>query len=258
MTGRIFDIKEFAVHDGPGARMTFFLKGCPLRCLWCHNPEGQEYAKEQMHRRNICKGCGSCMRDTLSPAYLAYGRDHTLCPTGALTLCGEDIESSELLSRVRSMKKLLEINQGGVTFSGGEPLAQWEFLRECLLLLREEGIHTAVETSGYASSSTFETIVDITDLVIMDIKIMDDALHREATGVSNKQILRNARYLMESGRDHLFRTPLIPRVTDTEENLSAIKEFIGSSPWEKLPSNTLAGAKYPMLQREFPMEKLEE
>lgn len=255
MTGRIFDVREFTVHDGPGCRMTFFLKGCPLSCRWCHNPEGQHYEKELMVKTVRCTHCGACRRDTESDAFRLYGRDPAACPNGVLSVAGEDLTPEDVLRRVLPLRDMLRMTEGGVTFSGGEPLFQDTFLKETLDLLHENGIHTAIETSGYASEEVFsEIVLKRCDYVIMDLKLMDDAAHRHYTGVSNVSILKNAQKLKKSGKDFIFRTPLIPGVTDTEENLAAVKAFVEDTRWETLPYNTLAGAKYPMLGREFPMD----
>lgn len=253
MTGTVFDIREFTVHDGPGCRITFFLKGCPLRCIWCHNPEGQRFEREIMVKNALCTFCGSCKKNTQSPDFLRYGRDISACPNGLITLCGEDLTPQDVLSRVLPMKDILSMTEGGVTFSGGEPLSHPEFLRESLDLLGENGIHRAIETCGFASPSIFhEIVLQRCDYVMMDLKLMDSASHERYTGVPNETIIENAKALMKSGKPFEFRTPLIPGVTDTVENLEAIAAFVGTAKWEKLPYNPLAGAKYPMLGREYP------
>ena len=254
--GTVFDIREFTVHDGPGGRITFFLKGCPLRCVWCHNPEGQSFEEELMVKHALCTGCGACKQNTKSEAYLRYGRDPAACPNGLVSACGERLTPEDVLRRVLPMKEMLALTEGGVTFSGGEPLSQPGFLRETLDLLAENGIHRAIETCGYASSEVFRSLVLARcDYVMMDLKLMDSAKHERYTGALNEQILENARALMKSGVPFEFRTPLIPGITDTEENLAAIEAFVGGAKWEKLPYNELAGAKYPMLGREYPYER---
>ncbi|MBO5221649.1 MAG: glycyl-radical enzyme activating protein [Clostridia bacterium] len=258
MIGRLFDVKEFAVHDGPGARMTFFLKGCPLRCLWCHNPEGQRFDKELMVRSALCEHCGLCSRPAENELFRSYGRNPASCPKGLISECGEDLTPSELVDRVLPLKEILTSMGGGVTLSGGEPLMQGDFLLECCALLRDHGIHLALETCGYASEEVFREAVGAVDYVMMDLKIMDPEAHKSATGVSNEIILKNARYLMESGREFVFRTPLIPRYTDSPENLEAIASFVGEAPWETLPYNELAGAKYSMLNRIYPLDEKKE
>ena len=254
MTGRIFDVKEFSVHDGPGARVTFFLKGCPLRCLWCHNPEGQRFERELMVRSALCEKCGRCVAPRETELFRRYGREPSACPKGLISLCGEDLTAEELVARVMPLKEMLSVTEGGVTFSGGEPLMQWDFVCECGDLLRERGIHVALETCGDAPASVFREVLSRMDYVMFDLKIADPAAHLAATGRDNEFIFKNARILQESGKPFIFRTPLIPGYTDGEENLSAIRRFVGDSPWETLPYNELAGAKYPMLNRIYPLD----
>lgn len=256
VTGTVFDIREFTVHDGPGGRITFFLKGCPLRCVWCHNPEGQRFEPEIMVKHALCTHCGCCTKNTESPDFIRYGRDASACPNGLISICGDTVTAKDILDRVLPMKEILTLTEGGVTFSGGEPLSQPEFLREALDLLGENGIHRAIETCGFTSAECFRALViDRCEYVMMDLKLMDDEAHRSYTGVSNRTILENAKSLMESGKPFEFRTPLIPGITDTDENLAAIEDFIGGAKWEKLPYNTLAGAKYPMLGRAYPYDE---
>lgn len=257
MIGRMFDVKEFAVHDGPGARVTFFLKGCPLRCPWCHNPEGQRSEQELMIRTALCTDCGRCRRPSETELFRRYGRNPLACPKGLITEAGTDVTARQILDRVLPLKQMLESMGGGVTFSGGEPLLQWEFLCECLSLLRENGIHTAVETCGYAEAAVFRSVMENCDYILMDLKIFDPEAHLAATGVENGPILENARILKQSGRKFVFRTPLIPGYTDSPENLAQIRAFVGDSPWESLPYNDLAGAKYPMLGREYTLNHSE-
>jgi len=252
--GRIFDIKEFAVHDGPGAGITVFLKGCPLRCVWCHNPEGQRFERELMVKGALCAHCGACLRDRESEDFRMWGRNISACPRGLLSICGADVTPKQITERILPLKNLLDMMEGGVTFSGGEPLVYADFVCETAALLHEQGIRTAMESCGYATQETFLRVLSHMDYVMMDIKLMDAAEHKQYTGVSNEPILRNARLLMESGVPFVFRTPLIPHITDTEENLAAIRDFVGNAPWETLPYNSLAGAKYPMLGREYPYD----
>ena len=255
-TGTVFDIREFTVHDGPGCRVTFFLKGCPLRCVWCHNPEGQRFEPEIMVKSALCTHCGNCKRDTEHPDYQLYGRIPSACPNGLISVSGMHLSPQDVWERVKPMQDMLGMMEGGVTFSGGEPLSQPEFLLQSLEILREHGVHTAIETCGFASRELFETVVlSHCDYVMMDLKLMDDMSHQRYTGVSNRLILENARLLINSGIPFEFRTPLIPGITDTAENLSMIEDFVGNAKWERLPYNTLAGAKYPMLGREYPYDK---
>ena len=250
----LFDIKEFAVHDGPGVRTTVFFKGCPLRCVWCHNPEGLSMARQLMIRHSQCRHCGKCRVPCSHEACRSFDRCIYACPDALIRVCGQDTTVDALYTRLMRDADLLRDSGGGVTFSGGEPLMQYRFLVAILQRMRETGIHTAIETSGYAEGDVFRFVALQADYMIMDLKLADPVLHREYTGVDNRDILTNALWLRASGIPHEFRTPLIPGITDTEENLRALKEIAGDSPHELLPFNTLAGAKYPMLDMSFPYE----
>lgn len=250
MRGLIFDVKEFALHDGGGIRDTVFFKGCPLRCVWCHNPEGLNAERELYVRKARCTDCGLCRRPCDHPDCRPFGRCLHVCPQNLVGVAGEEWESEALADRLLRHKSVFDATGGGVTLSGGEPLLQADF---CVALLsRLHGkVHTAIETSGYASAEAFERVTALCDLVMMDLKIANPARHKEFTGVDNAPILANAKRLRESGRKHLFRVPLIPSITDTEENLTAIAEIAGDSPVELLPYNTMAAAKYPNVGRRF-------
>ena len=252
MTGTIFDIKELAVHDGPGLRTTVFFKGCPLRCRWCHNPEGLSPQPQLMYKKAACRDCGLCRRPCSHPDCQPFGRCLHICPENCLELAGRTVSSQTLAEELLASADVLGQGFGGVTFSGGEPLAQPAFLLETASLLR--GVHLCVETSGYASETVFSQMLRTMDYVIMDVKLADSGLHRRYTGVDNSRILANLRLLQSSGIPHLIRTPLIPGITDTPENLDAIRLLAGDSSWEQLPYNTLAGAKYAMLDLPFPMD----
>ena len=250
MKGMIFDVKEFAIHDGGGVRTTVFLKGCPLRCVWCHNPEGLSPKRELYLKKNGCLDCGLCRRPCTHAECAELGRCLHICPKNLVSAAGEEWESKALADRLLRHRGFFESMGGGVTLSGGEPLLQADFCLELLGHLRGK-IHCAVETSGYADAEVFERLVEACDFVIMDLKIADGATHKTYTGVDNGGILQNAAYLKGCGKPHLFRTPLIPGITDTEENLAAIAAIVGDSPWEKLPYNHLAPAKYESVGRIF-------
>lgn len=256
-TGVIFDIKEFALHDGPGVRTTVFFKGCPLRCVWCHNPEGLSTKPQLMTKETRCLHCGSCRVSCSHEECRPFGRCIYACPEALISVCGREITADDLFARLMKDAGFLTESEGGITFSGGEPLLQQEFLCEMLDRLKKAGVHTAIETCGHAQPEIFQKAAGKADLVIMDLKIADDALHRKYTGVGNGWILVNAAWLKASGKAHIFRTPLIPGITDTEENLAAIKAIAGDSEHELLPYNELAGAKYPMLGETFPYESIE-
>ena len=232
MDGLIFDIKEFAVHDGGGIRTTVFFKGCPLSCAWCHNPEGLSARRELYVSEGRCTHCGLCRRSCEHSDCAELGRCLHVCPQNLVRAVGESYEAAALAEKLLRHKSLFDSTGGGVTLSGGEPLLQAEFATELLALLRGR-VHTAIETSGFASSEIFRRVTDLCDFVFMDIKIADGEMHKKYTGVDNTLILENARYLKESGKPHRFRTPLIPDITDTCENLDAIARIVGDSEWEK-------------------------
>lgn len=250
MKGLIFDIKEFAVHDGEGIRTTVFLKGCPLRCVWCHNPEGLSPKKELYLKQNGCLSCGLCRIPCEHEECKGLGRCLHVCPKNLVSVAGVEWEAKELAAKLLTHKNFFNTMGGGITLSGGEPLLQADFCVELLTLLKGQ-VHTAIETSGYAKSEDFKKVIRLCDFVYMDIKLADSELHKKYTGVDNKIILQNAEYLKQSGIPHTFRTPLIPNITDTEENLWEIKGIVGGSSWEILPYNPLAGAKYASVGRKY-------
>lgn len=245
MNGVIFDIKEMAVHDGPGIRTTVFLKGCPLRCKWCHNPEGLTVEPQLMYKQARCIKCGRCKTECNHPECQPFGKCIRVCPQNCLEISGRTVEAKFLAKELKENAEILGDSFGGFTFSGGEPLAQPKFLIELMDELKD--YHLCIETSGYAKTEVFSEILEKLDFVIMDMKIADSELHKKYTGVSNSRILENFETLRKSGKPYLIRTPLIPNITDTKENLDAIKELIGASEWERLPYNKMAGAKYKML-----------
>ncbi len=244
MEGTVFSIEECSVYDGPGIRTTVFLKGCPLRCSWCHNPEGQEAAAKIVKSPNGCLHCGRC------EAEQGYTEKSIVnCPRQLLRWCGEAYTPERLCRKLLKNKGLLD----GVTFSGGEPLYQHGFLMACLKLLQGQ-LHRAVQTSGFAPEGVFAEMLKNTDYVLFDLKIMDEAQHKYHTGGSNKPILKNFDRLAKSGVEFVPRTPLIPGVTDTEENLTAIAKLLqgsGIDYIELLPYNPMAGSKYALAGKKF-------
>lgn len=254
MTGTVFSIEEFSVFDGKGIRTSVFLKGCPLRCSWCHNPEGQTPNSEIVRSPNGCIGCGNCERfaNTDQGKITFTPKSAENCPQSLLRVCGESYESEALCARILKNKPILE-RGGGVTFSGGEPLMQHGFLFECLEIL-DGKLHTAIQTSGFCENAVFERALSLADYFLYDLKLIDDKEHKRHTGASNKPILSNLSLLAHSKKDFVIRTPLIPTVTDTEENLTAIAELLhslGIFYIELLPYNKMAGAKYKMTGRTY-------
>lgn len=250
MTGIVFDIKEFALHDGPGPRTTVFLKGCPLRCRWCHNPEGLSPQPQLLVKQALCVGCGRCRRGCAHPECAPFDRCLHACPNGAISLCGQSVEAEALAQKLKRDAAFFASSGGGITVSGGEPLLQAAFVQELCAHLGND-IHKTLETSGCAAPQTFQSTVKLFDLVLFDLKLADAAAHSEWTGADNTQILANLAWLRTAGIPFILRIPLIPGITDTRENLSALAAIAGNDPVELLAYNALAGAKYPMAGREW-------
>lgn len=221
--GIIFSIEEFAIHDGPGIRTTVFLKGCPLNCEWCHNPEGISFEPQPMVKN------------------------------GETSICGEQISSTDLANIILKYKDFFGISGGGVTLTGGEPMAQPNFVVD--FLKKVKSIHKVIETSGHAPFSVFKEVVSLVDLVLIDIKHMNSEIHEKYTGVNNKLIQGNIKYLISSGKEFIVRVPLIPGVNDTEENmleiLSLIRDAKSLVRIELMPYHRTAGAKYKMIGKTY-------
>ena len=249
MIGTVFDIKEMAVHDGPGIRTTVFFKGCPLRCRWCHNPEGLSFEPQLMYKDIRCIDCKSCQRECEHEECKPFGRCIHACPENCLEITGRKVEAKKLAEELKESADILGSSFGGFTFSGGEPLAQPEFLLELIEEMKD--YHLCIETSGFCNSEIFKTIIEKLDFIIMDIKLADSEKHKRYTDVGNDKIINNFEILRKSGKSYVIRTPLIPNITDTKTNLEAINKLIGDSIWEKLPYNVAAGAKYKMLGMDF-------
>ena len=248
MLGTIFAIEEFSTFDGPGIRTSVFLKGCPLKCQWCHNPEGQSFAPEYLRGPNGCLGCGACLKagEAATGTPCLVEESIIACPRNLIRLCGQQYSPEELLEKLQPSFWMLESTGGGVTFSGGEPLSQADFLLACLKLL-EGKIHRAVQTSGYAPSAVFRKILDAADYILFDLKHLNPSVHMHYTGVDNTKILENYKILAASGKEFITRIPLIPGVNDTKSNLTETAQFLQElkvSKIELLPYNKGAGAKY--------------
>lgn len=253
-TGYIFDIKEFSIFDGPGIRQTVFFKGCPLRCNWCHNPEGLSTQPQIMISPNACKHCGKCTDICEhNDNCIVCGKCVEYCPENARRIVGTKYTSDKLIEKINKDAAYYAKCGGGVTFSGGEPLLQYDFLFEVLEKL--ENIHKTIETSAYVDEKVFNKALNLFDYIIMDIKLMDDDAHQKYTGVSNKKILNNARALMKSNKPFVIRVPLIPGVNDTKDNIEAFAKFVcennKSTFIELLPYHKTAGAKYEMVGLEY-------
>jgi pyruvate formate lyase activating enzyme len=272
--GIVFDIRRFSIHDGPGIRTAVFLKGCPLRCAWCHNPEGLSAAPEVVWRGERCTRCGTCLA-TCPEHALAWEGNAPVLDAYRCTLCGEcaDVcyaEAREVLGRQMTVEHVLaaverdrpfyEESGGGVTFSGGEPLAQPEFLLKLLRGSRASGLHTVLDTCGYAAWDVVDRVRPHVDLFLYDLKLMDDERHRRATGVANGPVLDNLRGLSQAGARLTVRFPLVPGVNDDDENVRATAAFLaalpGPPPVTVLPYHGLGADKYRRLGRDYALREV--
>jgi pyruvate formate lyase activating enzyme len=228
LSGLVFNIQRFSLHDGPGVRSTVFMKGCPLRCAWCHNPESQSTETQLVRLATRCMHCERCSEEELANP-VVVGRtaaDVALCPTGALEAVGETLTVDALVAAVLCDRIFFDESGGGVTFSGGEPLMQAAFVTECLRRLQNEGVHTAVDTSGCTSWHDLAVVAAHTNLFLYDLKVMDDARHKAATGASNRVILENLRALSAMHQNIWIRVPVIPGINDDAENMTATAAFV--------------------------------
>lgn len=271
-SGTIFDVKHFAVHDGPGIRTTIFLKGCPLRCLWCHSPESQSPHPEVAYYPNLCISCGACVEacpndaQTLSTPKIirercrAVGRCAEECYAGATIMYGREATVQDVLEEVDKDRLLYETSGGGITLSGGEPAMQPGFASALFGAFKERGYHTALDTSGQAEWSTLEKVMADADLVLYDLKQMDSFTHEEITGAPNKLILSNLEKAAGSGKTLVVRVPVIPGYNDSPDNFAAMAGFLGGlkgvEAVELLPYHNLGAPKYMALGRGYPLEGL--
>ena len=272
--GTIFNIMRFSVYDGPGIRTTVFLKGCPASCLWCHNPEALSGKIQLMVRKDRCRHCGDCAatcpRNAISlqdgePATdrkrcLQCGACVDVCYAEARELVGRSLTVRDLMKEISRDIPFFEESGGGVTFSGGEPLQQHEFLQQLLKACKERGLHTAVDTTGYAPPEILQRIGDWTDLFLYDLKLMDDLRHREFTGISNGVILQNLKDLAFRGKQVLIRVPLVPGINDSLENIREMGQFVAMLPnvreIELLPYHASGAGKYERLGLKFSLPEI--
>jgi pyruvate formate lyase activating enzyme len=274
LKGIVTNIQRFSIHDGPGIRTTVFLKGCNLRCFWCHNPETLEPKAQLQLFLDRCIGCGACFKRCPNGAHVMVD-DHRefrrelcqgcgacaeTCYAEALVLVGQVKTVDEVVEEVLRDKPFYETSKGGVTLSGGEPLMQFDFSYAILERCRQEGLHTAIETAANYPWERVAAILPVTDLVMMDIKLIDSARHRQCTGVPNERILANAVRLSEQPQPLIVRTPIIPGVNDNEEDVRAIAEFVAGFPnllyYELLPFHPMAGGKYNSLDMDYQAKAL--
>ncbi|MCD6363194.1 MAG: glycyl-radical enzyme activating protein [Synergistetes bacterium] len=242
LRGLIFDIKRFAVHDGPGIRTTVFFKGCPLSCPWCHNPEGRSFSEELCFFESRCIGCGICVKSCPFGAIFMKEGDSVpttnreickacgvcveACPTGARKVAGKWYTVDELLCEIKKDIPFYDTSGGGVTASGGEPLTQAKFLSEFLKACKEIGVRTALDTSGYADWETISSLIDYVDLFLYDVKLIDGEKHKRWIGVPNEPILSNLKKLVQRGGRIFIRYPLIPGVNDSLEDIDSLGRFL--------------------------------
>lgn len=244
-TGRVFDIQRFSIHDGPGIRTTVFLKSCPLRCLWCHNPESMSLRPLLSFAAAKCIACGSCVEVCPNGVHMFDdGGRHLLlrercelcrdcvevCPSGALEIAGRDVSVSDVLEDVLRDRPFYEESGGGMTLSGGEPLLQIDFAEALLRRAKGEGLHTAVETAGFVPFDRLSRVAPHTDLFLYDLKETDDARHRRFTGVPASRIEANLRALHGQGAAILLRLPIVPGLNDRAEHFRAVAELAGELP----------------------------
>ncbi len=219
--GIVFNLQRFSLQDGPGLRSTVFLKGCPLACAWCHNPESRAAGPQVLRLESRCMACGRCSIGAVPAA-----TEVEACPTGALQVAGRASAAAELVAQLLRDRIFFDESGGGVTFSGGEPLAQPGFLCEALERLRAEGVHTALDTCGHAPWEDLQAAAARADLVLYDLKLMDEDRHRRATGVSNRTILDNLRALAAVHDRIWIRVPVVPGINDDAANLDATADFL--------------------------------
>ncbi|MBL1214563.1 MAG: glycyl-radical enzyme activating protein [Ignavibacteriae bacterium] len=264
----IFDVKRYAINDGPGIRVTIFLKGCNLNCTWCHNPESISPAVQKMYNKDKCIGCGTCVEAcptnaiTLTPNGIVTdtelcnlcGKCAEVCPTEATQMSGRETSIDEIMNIIEKERTFFDQSGGGVTFSGGEPLMHSSFLIKLLDACGERGIHRVVDTAGLAKTETLLEVAKRTELFLFDLKLIDSIRHKKWTSVSNNKILENLKILAESGAQIIIRIPLIGGVNDDDENIKGTARFISELAGNKkhinlLPYHNIAQKKYEKLGR---------
>ena len=275
MHGLITNVQRFSIHDGPGIRTTVFLKGCPLRCFWCHNPETWRPEPEVQFFPSRCIGCSACLERCPQGVHALVDGQHTLqrtlcracgrcvetCYAEALVMCGRWWEAEELLAELLRDRPFYEQSGGGITLSGGEPLLQQAFSLRVLQLCKQAGLHTAVETAAVCRWRDLAGLLPWIDLLMVDLKHMDEARHRSVTGASNRRVLANLRRIGTMGVALVVRTPVVPGVNDTPEAVAAIAGFVRGLPnllyYELMGFHRLAGGKYQSLGLANPADALQ-
>jgi len=270
--GKIFDIQRFSIHDGPGIRTTVFMKGCPLKCLWCHNPESQERECSIAYRKEKCVGCGACAviceRHKFVEGKHIFDRNNCIrcgkcaekCNFDSLEAFGREATAEEVLGEVLRDKTFYNTSGGGVTFSGGEPFYQPEFLLQMLKAAKAEGLHTCIETCGFTASSALEAALPYVDLFLIDYKESNSAKHKELTGVPLEPILSNLRLIDAAGAKTVLRCPIIPDVNLSDDHLDGIAKTAASlenlTEVNVMAYHTLGNGKYTALDMCNPLPNL--
>lgn len=274
--GRIFNIAHYTIHDGPGIRTTVFLKGCPARCLWCCNPESQSFERELLFRSSLCVSCGKCkdvcpkgaacfnngqMSGIDREKCISCGRCAEVCMHEALLLSGRDITAKELFDEVRRDEPFWQRSHGGVTLSGGEVLAQPVFVNEFLDICRKHYVHTAIETCLFAKTETLIESAEKTNFIQFDIKVINREKHKDITSLDNDVILKNAEYLLKSGKDILVRMPLVPGINDEDSDLHDLGKFISlnraGAAIELLRYHRMGAGRYEELGRRYELDAVQ-
>jgi pyruvate formate lyase activating enzyme len=281
LTATVFNIERHALHDGPGIRTLVFVKGCPLHCLWCSNPEGQDTEPELLFRAKDCISCMRCVKACpqgavkVSDDRVMFAQDRivytdrelcntcgdcvAVCPAGAREIAGRKMSVEQVVVEVLKDEIFYRNSGGGVTLSGGSPLIYPDFVGELFRELKGHAVHTAVETCGAVDWSSFEKVIDYTDLFLYDLKHMNSEMHERHTGMGNTRILENLHKLDERGAHTIVRVPVIPHFNDNREEIEAIARFTmelsSKPPMQLLPYHTLGRSKYHHLEREYPLER---
>lgn len=269
--GIVYNIQRYCIHDGPGIRTTVFLKGCPLECVWCHNPEGLSQKKEILFNPQRCAYCKMCIKICPHKAIATdkgkpqikrtlcktCGKCISICPSYALELKGRTMASEDIVKEITKDSVFYEQSGGGVTFSGGEPLYQGEFLAELLKLCKKKGLHTAVDTSGYSKWEVFESIIPFTDLFLYDLKFSGSQKHKKYTGVPNKSILENLKNLAKTKAEIIVRIPVIPGINDDSKNITETGNILSKlkiKNFDILTYHETASDKYTALGKNYKLK----
>lgn len=280
MKGTIFNIQKFSVNDGPGIRTTVFMKGCPLRCLWCHNPESNSAKQELFYDPRKCISCGACAAVCEKGCHIFDENGHTYsriecvrcgkcvsaCMPGALEAVGNEKTVEEVMADVMKDEVFYENSGGGITLSGGEPMMQFDFTYELLKAAKEKGLHTCIETCGYAKEEQYRKIAELVDIFLFDYKETDPERHKEYTGADNRLILNNLKMLDDMGCNIILRCPIIPTLNDRDEHFSGIADMANSlknileiniEPYHPLGSgkSEMLGKEYLLKELTFPEEE---